>query len=162
MEANDIKDYYDYISFNYFKIDYDTFSKENIKFYKDDNNPGVIRLQKSNYLRSNPGTRDAAFFALLEKQNADKEWDFIEVKDLPTLFKIFTLIGDIDNDISFNLMSSIPIYYRKGIATISRKKAFSFKPEKLLSHPNKDSLFELLSSKDEANIELALILINDG
>ena len=31
-----------------------------------------------------------------------------------------------------------------------------------MSYSNKDSLFELLSSKDEANIELALILINDG
>lgn len=162
MEATDVKDYYDYISFNYFKIDYDTFLKENITFYKDDNNRGVIRLKKSDYLRSKTSPQTNAFYTLLEKQNADKEWDFMEVKDLPTLFKIFTLIGDIDDGISFNIMSSIPIYYRKGIITISRKKAFSFKPEKLLSHPNRDSLFELLSSKDKANIELALILINNG
>jgi hypothetical protein len=162
MEKIGIEDYYAYISYNYFKIDYDKFLKENLPIYKDDDNRGVIRLEKSDYLRGKPGSQMSAFYDLLEKQNANKEWDFIEVKDLPTLFKIFTLIGDNDEDISFNLMSKIPIYYRKGIVTICRKKELSFKPEKLMSHPNRDLLFELLSSDDKANIELALILINNG
>ena len=67
MEVTDIKDYYDYQCTQYFKIDYDKFLRKNL-FYKCDDNRGVIRLYKSDYSRSQPGSQMAAFHTLLQKQ----------------------------------------------------------------------------------------------
>lgn len=163
MEKTGIKDYYDYQCTQYFKIDYDKFLRKNLFFfYKYDDNRGVIRLYKSDYLRLQSGTQIAAFYTLLQKQNAHQEWDLIDVKDIYSLFRMFTVIGKIPVNLTFYSQIGKHITYREGSIRLNRTIELSFKTiGKIMSHPNKDSLFELLSSKDKANIELALILINN-
>ena len=67
MEKIGIDYYYKYGCHNYFKIDYDRFLRKDLKLYKNDDNLGIIKLQKDIYLRENACSQELAFYAFLEK-----------------------------------------------------------------------------------------------